>query len=845
MASWKLCQKLVEYRAHEELEIVVFGEEPTPAYDRVHLTDLFSGARDEESLILAREEWYQEHGIELYLDDPVVFVDRARSQVVAASGREVQYNRLVFATGSSPFVPPVPGTDLPGVFVYRTLEDLWLIEDHSVFSTRAAVVGGGLLGLEAAKALYDLGLKVHVIEHGTHLMSRQLDQRAGELLKERVEELGVRVDVQKELARITQGATLSDDDAIADPDRLLLHFGDGDKLLVDMVVISAGIRPRGEIAQACGLECAKNGGIVVNDRLETSDPQIFAIGECASHRGMSYGLVLPGYQMVEVLVTNLLGGDATFEGTDQSAKLKLMGVTVAALGEFDGDKKPLSSALRYTTGGVYRKLVTRKGRLIGAVTVGDWENLDRIREVLRAPVDMSKLDMRRFRSTGNLWLKSESPKVSDWPPEALVCGCLQVNRGTLSQAQTNGCSSIGELSSRTGAGTLCGSCKPLLADLLGVDEVSSLPIHMSMGPVSVRDRGPSSRRSTSPRSRRSIPPTMITNMPAQQVELPRGAVATFAETEIEPSPSTMRSPSVLPEVVARSADEPSNGSAGVPSERISGVPSERISGVPGEQSGVSSERISGTPVQRIAYLPDGDDSDRDSVPPDRDSFLPGELDSASDPLTSRRSWVPPRRSIQPPPGRLTVQPLASSTQSVTLLPVERGTMALFTASICAVVMILALLVWPAPLSRTMVGGTLWRFEFASTDGFWKQVSGYALVGLSILTLTLSLRKRWKRFAFSDVPLWRMIHGVIGALSLVMLMVHTGFRLGRHLLLILMVTFVLVTTFGAVAGFITVLSTEWSPLTARDQRLLWGRVHLVLCWLLPLLILLHIFQVYYF
>src|SRR5262249_4722669 len=149
----------------------------------------FSGARNEDDLILAPEDWYANHGIELYLDDPVVLVDRARSRVVAASGMEVEYNRLVFATGSTPFVPPVEGTDLDGVFVYRTLEHLWLIEDHSLTSTRAAVIGGGLLGLEAAKALYDLGLKVHVIEHGTHLMSRQLDQRAGELLKERVEEL--------------------------------------------------------------------------------------------------------------------------------------------------------------------------------------------------------------------------------------------------------------------------------------------------------------------------------------------------------------------------------------------------------------------------------------------------------------------------------------------------------------------------------------------------------------------------------------------------------------------------------------------------------------------------------
>ncbi|HRI70507.1 MAG TPA: FAD-dependent oxidoreductase, partial [Polyangium sp.] len=498
MMSYRLCRKLVENQVQMHSRIVVFGEERHPAYDRVHLTDIFSG-RPPETLILAEEDWYEENGIELYLNNPVVHIDRHNSFVVAASGDRVPYNRLVFATGSEPFVPPIEGLRVPDeqgnlklqkrVFVYRTFDDVYTIEAELEQTSRAVIMGGGLLGLEAAKAVYDLGRRMHddiqveVVEAAPRLMPRQLDEGAAALLKEKIEHLGVNVHVGKKISRVVY-----DEETY----RVSVHFDDdrnGQQVLdADLLIVSAGIRPRSELAKAAGIDCAPNGGIKVDDELRTSDEQIYAIGECASHNGITYGLVAPGYQMVDVLVANLMGENSRFTGADQSAKLKLLGVTVAALGEYDGDTKPLSSALRYTTGGVYRKLVTRQGRLIGAVTVGDWDNLDRIREALLSPAPMSFWDMRRFRSTGNLFSKDESNKVTEWSDDAIVCGCLRVTRGQLSMAIAAGATTANELSKRTGAGTVCGSCKSLLAELIGEDELETMTIALPDTALSFRDR---------------------------------------------------------------------------------------------------------------------------------------------------------------------------------------------------------------------------------------------------------------------------------------------------------------------------------------------------------------------
>lgn len=506
MVSHRLCQRMVEYNAVDDKRVVVFGDEPRAAYDRVHLTDLLSGTPS-TNLLLANEEWYAHNGIELFLDDPVVEIDRANGIVHSKSGRSVAYTRLVIATGAKPYVPQVEvispnGEDLPGVFAYRTVDDIYDIEDRAdaLLGTpfmQAAVIGGGILGLEAAKAIYDLGLNVHVIEAAPWLMPRQLDADGAAVLREKIERLDVKVHCGRNLKEVEAlPFDLADEGSMTG---LRLTFDKGDPLMVGMLVFASGVRPRGELAAAAGLSTAENGGIVVDDRLhaidkETGKPDehIHAIGDCVSHRGSSYGLVLPGYQMVDVLASNLVGSQQTFDTPDTSVRLKLMGVTVAALGEYDGDKRLGTNTHIFNGGGLYRKLVVRNGRLIGAVTIGDWPNLERIRELLKSPLPLSFWDMRRFRGTGDLWAQSESPPVAEWGPDEVVCGCFHVTRGAIGQVIAEGCTSLEDVCARTKAGTLCGSCKPLMSELLGLSAPGTTAGNDS--PVSHRGDAPLSRR---------------------------------------------------------------------------------------------------------------------------------------------------------------------------------------------------------------------------------------------------------------------------------------------------------------------------------------------------------------
>ncbi|MDI1478379.1 FAD-dependent oxidoreductase [Polyangium sp. y55x31] len=1240
MVGWKLCQRMVEYgySANDELRIVVFGEEAHPAYDRVHLTEYFAG-RPLSTFSLSPEGWYEQNGIELFLGDPIVEVDREQSVVRSRSGLRVEYNRLVFATGSRPFVPPIEGADLPGVFVYRTLDDVADIEEYACdFAPMksAAVIGGGLLGLEAAKAVYDLELDVHVVEVSSYLMPRQLDADGGAVLRDKVERMGVKVRCGKKLVRIEEvaldppggaygsvgsyrtGALRAVDtgDAVGPSMGLRLHFDDGETLIVGMVIFAAGVRPRGELAKAAGLQMAGDGGIVVDDGLQAidrktrmPDEQIFAVGECASHRGTSYGLVLPGYQMVDVLAANLLGAERKFEGADTSAKLKLMGVTVAALGEHDGDQRLGGNALVFNGGGVYRKLVIRDGRLIGAVTVGEWENLDRIRELLKSPLPLSFWDMRRFRGTGNLWPKSESSPVTEWPNEAIVCGCVRVTRGALALAIEGGCQTVEALGTKTGAGTLCGSCKPLLAELLGQDGPVSvfepMPPSWREGPRSRRgDGGPRSRRGEGPRSRRGgelspssrlesskrtsvLPPSSLATVSSSSfdsdaprsrrdgnpssletlagIEIappsvreiapashrfsititdrppelpgaqglgrlrapPVAVVSVEDDADIEPAPmsvrgrmihapteddgdagpvsvrsatlservavdlpppSTLRSsippPSsvepilasnlgaasfVAPEVpeeapvarrgVALASETPPAGTAIAPraeatlvetparepaktpptgteiaprSARLSLDPAPRDDAAPTPPTGmpvvprsvrslevqapasvrassltppsgiaitprtprrteappagialiglggealppalpetpatglvlglaarvtaegpirrstppagsvrvaslvppsssssraippssappassrpissgaISSGAISSgvilppsdvaiitadEPLPRLAPLPIIEStlfSASEAPPPSsarRLSAMEGLIDmeerkessstrysrisllasvdegEIADVLTpsvtpgvasvdrapmSRRSWVPPKR-LSIPPGALqtpSVPPVRPSIQAPIQAPPERGRKILLVASVVALSWVLVLVLAPSLTpSRSVRTGVL--LDALLRPGIAKQVSGYALVGLAVASLGVSLRKRWKRFRSADVPVWRTVHAVLGAATMLLFFLHTGLSVGTRINLILAIDFLAVVILGALAGGVFAVSSRWSPLAARDRRLRASFVHLLLTWPLPILVALHVLAVYYY
>ncbi|HMW47150.1 MAG TPA: FAD-dependent oxidoreductase, partial [Cellvibrionaceae bacterium] len=325
MVGHKLIENLVQHPDAQSYEVVTFAEEPRLAYDRVQLSKYFSGATAED-LMLTSEDYYQSNGVRYKLNDKVVAIDAANNCVTTASGHSEPYHALVLATGSYPFVPPLPGKDQPHCLVYRTIEDLEAITASAKVSNVGVVVGGGLLGLEAAKALKDLGLETHVVEFAPRLMAVQLDEAGGSLLRRKIEALNVKVHTEKNTKEIVAGETC----------RYRMNFADGSFLETDMILFSAGIRPQDELARASGIKIGERGGIVVNNKCQTSVENIYAIGECALWDNKIFGLVAPGYQMAKVAASQLTGGSDEFVGADMSTKLKLLGVDVASIGDAHG-----------------------------------------------------------------------------------------------------------------------------------------------------------------------------------------------------------------------------------------------------------------------------------------------------------------------------------------------------------------------------------------------------------------------------------------------------------------------------------------------------------------------------
>lgn len=451
MVGARLCQRLSEFDKNRTLSITAVGEESRPAYDRVHLSELFSG-KSAADLTLEPESWYRERGIELRLGERVARIDREQRLVITSAGRELPYDILVLATGSAPFVPPVPGTDKNGVFVYRTIDDLQAIAAYGKEARSAAVIGGGLLGLEAAKAAKDLGLETHVVEFAPRLMPRQLDDAGAKLLRKKVEALGVHVHLDKRTTSILGEESVRG-----------LRFADGQRLDVDMVIVSAGIRPRDELARAAGLETHERGGVFVDDELRTSDPNIFAIGECAVHRGTQYGLVAPGYEMAQVVAHTIFGEKKTFTGADMSTRLKLLGVDVASLGNPFADEQTGANSVVYQdlVSGVYKKLVVSQDgkRLLGAVLVGDAAQYSTLLPLCKNGTELPVGPEELLFGTGGGTLQ-----LAD---DAQVCSCNNVTRGEIVSAiQTKDLCTVDAVKKCTKAGAGCGGCLPLVTDVL-------------------------------------------------------------------------------------------------------------------------------------------------------------------------------------------------------------------------------------------------------------------------------------------------------------------------------------------------------------------------------------------
>ncbi len=456
MVGHRFCERLSEFDAEHRFQIVTFAEEPRPAYDRVNLTKYFEHRRAEK-LALADPQWYADRGIRLHVGDRVTEIDRDKKIVRSARGREVAYDYLVLATGSAPFVPPVPGIDKQGVFVYRTIEDLERIIAYGKTVRKAAVIGGGLLGLEAAKAAYDLGLETHVVEFAPRLMPRQIDDTGSRVLVSKINALGVQVHLNKNTKEILGNGKVEG-----------MSFADGGELDVKMIVVSAGIKPRDELARACGLTVGQRGGIVVDDHLRTSDPHIFAIGEVALFGGMIYGLVAPGYEMAELVAANLTGQDRVFTGADMSTKLKLMGVDVASFGNaFADDKTARPITVEDPFKGSYKKLLFSIDgtRLLGGILVGDASEYGQLSMLAKSdePLSMSPSELL-FGKLGEG--RSPGAALTGIANNTQICSCNNVSKGQICDAiRDKNLTSVEEIKLCTKAGTGCGGCLPLVTDL--------------------------------------------------------------------------------------------------------------------------------------------------------------------------------------------------------------------------------------------------------------------------------------------------------------------------------------------------------------------------------------------
>jgi nitrite reductase (NADH) large subunit len=460
MVGQRFLEQLTGRLSSDAIDVTVFCEEPRAAYDRVQLTSFFAG-KSAIDLSVVPERFFEEKAITLRLNDPVISIDPTRKTVRSGRYHEVHYDKLVLATGSYPFVPPIPGHNRRGCYVYRSIEDLEVISAAAKRARIGTVVGGGLLGLEAAKALKDLGLETHVVEFAPRLMAVQLDVAAGGLLQRKIEALGVIVHTSKSTKEIVNG----------DGHAHRMVFADGTALDTDLIVYSAGIRPHDGLARAAKLEVGERGGIAIDEYCRTSDPDIYAVGECALWNGRIFGLVAPGYQMAEVAARHVAGEtDSRFAGADMSTKLKLMGIDVASVGDALG-KTPGALDYLYTdpVQGIYKKLVvTNDGRqLLGAILVGDATEYNGLLQMVLNAIPLPEHPEELIlpsREGG-----SKGLGVVMLPAAALICSCNNVTKGAICAAVVAGCTTIGALKKQTKVSSTCGGCGPMVKQILDAE----------------------------------------------------------------------------------------------------------------------------------------------------------------------------------------------------------------------------------------------------------------------------------------------------------------------------------------------------------------------------------------
>src|SRR6187551_78283 len=456
MVGHKFIDNLVNHADADQYQVITFSEEPRLAYDRVQLSKYFSGSTAED-LALTTADYYTEKSVEFILKDKVVDLDFENKEVITASGRREGYDKLILATGSFPFVPPIPGNNGEHCLVYRTIEDLEAITYSATQSKIGVVVGGGLLGLEAAAALKAAGLETHVVEFAPRLMAVQLDEGGGKLLRRKIESIGVKVHTQKATSDIVAGTEA----------RYRMNFADGSHLETDMILFSAGIRPQDELARKCGIQLGERGGIAVDNNCQTNIENVYAIGECALWNNRIYGLVAPGYQMAKVAVYHITGGSDQFMGADMSTKLKLLGVDVASIGDAHGTTP---GSLSYTYSNdvdeVYKRMIVSADnkKLLGAVLVGDVEAYGTLQQMcvngMDLPEDPNCLILPNVDGGGM------AIGVDALPEAAMICSCYDVSKGAICCAVQDGARTMGDIKTFTKASTGCGGCSALAKQVM-------------------------------------------------------------------------------------------------------------------------------------------------------------------------------------------------------------------------------------------------------------------------------------------------------------------------------------------------------------------------------------------
>ncbi len=450
MAGVRCIEEILQHNP-DAFEITIFGSEPHVNYNRILLSTVLQGSTSVADIVINDRNWYEQNNIQLFSGETVVAVDTEKKVIQTDQNRQVPYDILILATGSVPFMLPLPGADKDGVIAFRTIEDCQTMVETAKQYKKAVVIGGGLLGLEAARGLLNLGMDVHVVHIADYLMERQLDRTAAEMLQAELEAQGMKFLLEKHTAEI------------AGEDRVeRLVFKDGTDVEADLVVMAVGVRPNVKLAQESGIEV--NRAIVVNDYLETSVPNVYAVGECVEHRGMVYGLVKPLYEQGKILAKRICGIDSDgYEGSVLSTQLKISGVDVFSVGQFIEDETAKAVTIHNAADGIYKKAVFREDKMIGAVLFGDTKDGTKLLDIIvkqRDVSDTDKVSLLQSSSGGD-------NEVAQMAHSSIICNCNGVSKGSIIEAvQTKGLTTVEEIKACTKASGSCGGCKPLVADLL-------------------------------------------------------------------------------------------------------------------------------------------------------------------------------------------------------------------------------------------------------------------------------------------------------------------------------------------------------------------------------------------